>query len=73
MSSAADDGHFALVNVAAPDGEAAVDDTGDAEDETEHHYHGETVADTGLEFGRVERLRGCRQGVEDKDGGDREE
>ena len=45
---AADDGHLALVNVAAPDGEAAVDDGGDAEHKTEHHNHGQTVADAGF-------------------------
>ena len=52
---AADDGHLALVNVTAPDGEAAVDDGGDAENETEHHDHGETVTDAGLEVGGIER------------------
>ena len=45
---AADDGHLALVNVAAPDGEAAVDDGGDAQHETEHHDDGQTVADAGF-------------------------
>jgi hypothetical protein len=48
-----------LVNVAAPDGEAAIDDGGDAEDEAEHHDHGETVADAGFEVGRTE---GCGLG-----------
>ena len=70
---AADDGHLALVNVAAPDGEAAVDDTGNAEDETEHHNHGEAVADAGLEFSGVERLPEGGQGVEGEDGGNRQE
>jgi len=58
-----DDGHLALVNIAAPDGEAAVDDTGDTENETEHHNHGETVADAGLEVGGVEP-RALRKGGE---------
>ena len=70
---AADNGHFALVNVAAPDREAAVDDTGDAEDETEHHNHGKAVADAGLKFSGVERLPEGGQGVEGEDGGNREE
>jgi hypothetical protein len=52
---AADDGHLALVNIAAPDGEPAVDDGGDPKDKAEHHNHGETVADAGLEVGGVER------------------
>jgi len=51
---AADDGHLALVNIAAPDGEAAVDDRRDAQDETEHHDYGETVADAGLQVGGIE-------------------
>ena len=62
-----------LAHIAAPDGEAAVDDTGNAEDETEHHNHGEAVADAGLEFGGVERLPERGDGVEGEDGGDREE
>ncbi len=70
---AANDTHFALVNVAAPDGEPAVDDGRDAEDETEHHDHGKAVADTGLEFGGVERLREGRHGVEGEDGSGRED
>ena len=62
---AADDGHLALVNVATPDGEAAVDDARNAEHETEHHDYGETVADAGLEVGGTERggLRPSRDGV----------
>ena len=70
---AADDGHLALVNIAAPDGEAAVDDAGDSQHEAEHHDHGETVADAGLEFSGIERLSEGGQSVEDEDGGDRQE
>ena len=70
---AADDGHLALVNVAPPDGEAAVDDTSDAEHETEHHNHGEAVADACLEFGGIECLPEGGQGVEGEDGGNRKE
>ena len=72
---AADDGHLALVHVAAPDGEAAVDDGGDAEDEAEHHDHGETVADAGLEVGGTEAgpLREGGHGVEGEQGRDGEE
>ena len=75
MSSAADDGHLALINVATPDGEAAIDDARNAKHETEHHNHGETVADAGLEVGGVEAraLREGRHGVEGEDGGDHEE
>ena len=67
----ADDGHLPLVNIAATDGEAAVDDGGDAEDEAEHHDHGEAVADAGLEVGGTERggLRPGREGVEGENGG----
>jgi hypothetical protein len=50
----ADDGHLALVNVAAPNGEATVDDSGDAEDEAKHHDDGETVADAGFQVGGTE-------------------
>ena len=72
---AADDGHLALVNVAAPDGEAAIDDGGDAEDEAEHHDDGETVADAGLEVGGTERraLGKSGDGVEGEQGGHGEE
>jgi len=72
---AADDGHLALVNVTAPDGEAAVDDARDAKHETEHHDYGETVADAGLEVGGTERggLRPSRDGVKGEDGGGRVE
>ena len=75
MSSAADDGHLALVNVTTPDGEAAIDDARDAEHETEHHNHGETVADAGFQVGGIEpcALRESGEGVEGKDGGNREE
>ena len=61
---AAEDGHLALVHVAATDGKAAVDDGEDAQDETEHHDHGETVADAGLQGGGVER-RALRKGGQD--------
>ncbi len=57
----ADDGHFALVHIATPDGETAVDDGRDAEDEAEHHDYGEAVADAGLEVGGTER-RALREG-----------
>jgi len=50
----AEDGHLALVHVAAPDGEAAVDDREDAQDETEHHDYGQAVADAGLQIGGTE-------------------
>ena len=70
---AADDGHLALVNIAAPDGEAAVDDAGDSQHEAEHHDHGETVADASLELGGIERLSEGGQSVEGEDSGDREE
>ena len=72
---AADDGHLALVNVTATDGEAAIDDGGDAEDEAEHHDYGEAVADAGLEVGGTERGGLCpsRDGVEGEDGGGDEE
>ena len=50
---AAEDGHLALIHVAAPDGEAAVDDREDAQDETEHHDDGQAVADAGLEGGGI--------------------
>ena len=72
---AADDGHFALVNVAAPDGEAAVDDGRDAEDEAEHHDYGETVADAGSQVGGTERraLGKGGYGVECKQGRNGEE
>jgi hypothetical protein len=71
----ADDGHLPLINVAAPDGEAAVDDGGDAEDEAEHHNHGKTVADAGLEVGGTEpgALSLSRQDVQGKQGGHGEE
>ena len=72
---AADDGHLALVHVAAPDGEAAIDDGGDAEDKAEHHDHGETVADAGFQVGGIEggALGVGGDGVEGEDGGDHEE
>jgi len=46
---------LALVNIAAPDGEAAIDDGGDCRGRAEHHDHGQTVADAGLEVGGTER------------------
>ena len=61
---AAEDGHLALVHVAAPDGEAAVDDGGDAQHKPEHHNHGQTVADAGFQVGGVER-RALREGGQD--------
>jgi len=72
---AANDGHLALVHVATPDGEAAVDDARNAEHETEHHDYGETVADAGLEVGGTEGggLRPRREGVKGEDGGSHEE
>lgn len=71
----ANDGHLALIHVAAPDGEAAVDDSGNAEDESEHHDYGQTVADAGLEVGGVEPgpLRKGGDGVEGEQGCDGEE
>jgi hypothetical protein len=68
-----DNAHFALVNVTAPDGESAVDDRRDAEDESEHHDYRETVADAGLQLSGVERLREGRHGVEGEEGGGHEE
>jgi hypothetical protein len=72
---AADDGHLALVNVATPDGEAAVDDARNAKDEAEHHDYGETVADAGLEVGGTEGCGLCerREGVKGENGGGHEE
>src|SRR5881392_744589 len=51
---AADNAHLALVNIAATDGEPAVDDRRNAEDKAEHHDYGKAVADAGLEVGGVE-------------------
>ncbi len=72
---AADDGHLALVNIAAPDGKPAVDDCRDTEDKAEHHDNGQAVADTRLEVGGTEgralRHRGHR--VEGKYGGGEEQ
>ncbi len=74
---AADDGHFSLVHVAAPDGEAAVDNRRNAEHETEHHDYGKAVTNAGLEVGRTEtctaRLREGGQGVEDENRGHRKD
>lgn len=72
---AADDGHLALVNIAAPDGKAAVDDSGDPKDKAEHHDYGETVADAGFQVGGIERraLGKSGDGVEREQGGDGEE
>ncbi len=75
---AADDGHLALVNIAAPDGEAAVNNRRDAEDEAEHHDYGKTVADAGLEVGGTEARalgegRGGVEGEQDRDGEQRAE
>ena len=50
----AEDGHFALVHVAAPDGEAAIDDREDAQDEPEQHDDGQAVTDDGLQGGGTE-------------------
>src|SRR5437899_3650396 len=66
---AADNAHLALVNIAAPDGEPAIDDGRNAEDETEHHDYGKAVADAGLEVGGIETacpLRKRGEGVEEK-------
>src|SRR5438034_540290 len=57
---AADDGHLALVNVTATDGEAAIDHGRDAQHEAEHHNHGEGVADAGLELGGAEACAAAR-------------
>ena len=72
---AADDGHLALVHIAAPDGEAAVDDGRDAEDESEHHDDGDAVADAGFQVGGTERraLGESGDGVEGEQGGHGEE
>ena len=71
----ADDGHLALVHVAAPDGEAAVDDGEDAQHEAEHHDDGQTVADAGFQVGGVEgrALREGGQDVEREQGRDGEQ
>src|SRR5439155_22738136 len=72
---AADDAHLALVNIAATDGEPAIDDRRNAEDEAEHHDYGKAVADAGLEVGGVEaaaRLGERGQRVEEKHRGDHE-
>src|SRR5205823_4045850 len=58
---AADNAHLALVNIAAPDGEPAIDDGRDAEDETEHHDYGKAVADAGLEVRGVEAAACLRE------------
>jgi len=51
----------ALVNVTAPDGEAAVDDREDASTTAEHHDNGQAVADAGLQVGGVEaRVPWCK-------------
>ena len=73
---AADDGHLALVNISPPDGKATVDDGRDAEDEAEHHDHGETVADAGLEVGGTEgralgKSRHGREREQDRDDAER--
>ena len=72
---AADDGHLALVNIAAPDGEAAVDDSGDAEHKAEHHNDGKTVADAGPQVGGIEgrALGKSGNGIECEQGGNGEE
>jgi len=71
----AENGHLALVHVAAPDGEAAIDDREDAQDETEHHDYGQTVADAGLQGGGTEggALRKGGPGVEREQGCNGEE
>ena len=71
----ADDAHLALVNIAASDGEPAIDDGRNAEDEGEHHDNGKAVADAGLEVRGVETaacLRERGQRVEEKHRRDRE-
>ncbi len=50
----ADNGHFALVNVTAPDGEATVNNARDAEHKTEHHDYGQTIAQAGFQVGGIE-------------------
>lgn len=72
---AADDGHLALVHVAAPDGETAVDHARDAEDEPEHHDDSEAVADAGLEVSGTEAsaLGKGGGGIHGEDGDDQEE
>src|SRR5437764_13656385 len=58
---AADNAHLALVNIAAPDGEPAIDDGRNAEDKAEHHDDGKTVADAGLEVRGVETAACLRE------------
>src|SRR2546430_13025427 len=58
-----------LATAAGGGGHPAVDDGRNAEDEAEHHYHREAVADASLEVGGVEpaaRLRERGQCVEEK-------
>jgi hypothetical protein len=75
---AADDGHLPLINITAPDGETTVDHRRNAQHESEHHDHGEAVADAGLQVRGAEartatRLREGGEGVEEEDRGDRKE
>lgn len=71
----ADDGHLALIHVAAPDGKAAIDHCGNAEHEAEHHDDGQAVADAGFEVGGIESrpLGKGRDGVEREQGRDGQE
>src|SRR5438067_13835617 len=67
----ADNGHFALVHVAAPDGKAAVDDRGYAQHKAEHHDDRQAVAYAGFQVGGIEArtaagLREGGKGVDDK-------
>jgi hypothetical protein len=66
----ADYGHFALVNVAAPDGEATVNDARDPKHKTEHHNYGQTIAQAGFQIGGIKAraLRHSRSSVEYKQG-----
>ena len=50
----ADNGHFALINVAATDGETAVNNARNAEHKTEHHDYGQTIAQAGFQVGGIE-------------------
>ena len=60
----ADDGHLALIHVAAPDGKTAVDDGENAKNEAEHHDDGKAVAEAGFQVGGIEG-RALREGGQD--------
>jgi len=46
---AANNGHFALVNVTAPNGKSAIDDGGNPQHKAKHHDYRQTVADAGFQ------------------------